>query len=118
MPPLLYPCACAAWRYACIVEAASHVAALYCAARGCSNKQLVNDFLNVLPVCITQYYLTTQGNTGGGLANWVKKWTDLMTEVYKLPDVNGVRVGDYVIVDVLNEPDQSWIKCAAPLMVP
>ena len=40
----------------------------------------------------------------------MKKWTDLMTEVYKLPDVNGVRVGDYVLVDVLNEPDSWEIK--------
>ena len=40
-----------------------------------------------------------------------------MTEVYKLPDVNGARVGDYVIVDVLNEPDCWKIKCATALTV-
>ena len=67
-------------------------------------------------MCMWQYYLTTQGIGGGGPANWVKKWTDLMTEVYKLPDVNGVHVADYVIVDVLNEPDFSSIKCAAFLV--
>ena len=36
-----------------------------------------------------------------------------MTLIYALPNINGARVGDYVIVDILNEPDQSYIKCAS-----
>jgi hypothetical protein len=35
-----------------------------------------------------------------------------MRLIYDLPDINGARIGDYVIVDILNEPDQSSIKCA------
>ncbi len=35
-----------------------------------------------------------------------------MRRVYALPAVKGARVRDYVIVDVLNEPDNSWLKCA------
>lgn len=50
--------------------------------------------------------------SGGGVANWVKKWTDLMTEVYKLKDSAGKPVSDYVICDLLNEPDCVGIECA------
>ena len=56
---------------------------------------------------------------GGGPANWVKKWTDLLTEVFKLPDIQTsagpVRVRDQVLVDILNEPDQMAIQCACAL---
>lgn len=38
-----------------------------------------------------------------------------MRLIYDLPDINGARVGDYVIVDILNEPDQSFIKCASQI---
>ena len=65
-----------------------------------------------------QTYLGQQGVSGGGPANWVKKWTDLLTEVFKLPDIQTsagpVRVRDQVLVDILNEPDQMAIQCAVP----
>ena len=54
--------------------------------------------------------------SGGGPANWVKKWTDLLALVFALPDIQTsagpVRVRDQVLVDILNEPDQMAIQCA------
>ena len=55
-----------------------------------------------------QTYLGKQGEHGGGPDNWVKKWTELMAEVYKLPDF----VRKNVLVDILNEPDYMFIRCA------
>ena len=63
-----------------------------------------------------QIYLGQQGVNGGGPANWVRKWIDLLTRVYALPDIQtttgSVRVSDHVLVDILNEPDFLGIQCA------
>jgi hypothetical protein len=57
-----------------------------------------------------QVLLTQQGTWGA--EQWARNWVDLMRRVYALPAIKGARVRDYIMVDVLNEPDFSWLKCA------